>query len=91
MLDAVEETRQEISAKYEGEKLQLMKANKELEIKLVNYKEQLKEMKSKQLPQEEGNDGLFDVIPGAWKKPAAGEDTGAENSENLEDSMKKVF
>lgn len=64
-------------------------ANKELELKLVKYKTQLKEMEAKQQDEEEETDALFDVLSGAWKKPA-NEDNVPDKDDNLEDSMKKV-
>ena len=66
-------------------------ANQELEKKLVKYKAQIRELKAKQQPQpqqEDGNDGLFDVLP--WKQHTGTPEPAAETDANLEDSMKKV-
>ena len=87
----MQETRQETTEKYEAERMTLVVANQELEKKLAKYKAQIRELKSKQQPQaqqEDGSDGLFDVL--TWKQHASTPEPVEEKDENLEDSMKKV-
>ena len=92
--DAVQDTRQDAKEDYEAERIALVTANQELEKKLAKYKAQVREMKSSQQQQqqqpqpEDGNDGLFDVLP--WKSHAGSPEPPVETDENLEDSMKKV-
>ena len=91
--DAVQDTRQDAKEDYEAERITLVTANQELEKKLAKYKAQVREMKSSQQQQqqpqpEDGNDGLFDVLP--WKSHAGTPEPPVETDENLEDSMKKV-
>ena len=87
----MQDTRQDTTEKYETERMTLVVANQELEKKLAKYKAQIRELKSKQQPQaqqEDGNDGLFDVLP--WKQHPSTPEPVEEKDENLEDSMKKV-